>query len=104
MTKNDAGAKERWWRFFPEITEAHEQQKIQQQELAALETESGDKSRPKRQSLVDKYKNYPLALSMIQGESIRNEILIRDGWKQGDYIKSNHGWIKTLFVITVRTA
>lgn len=102
MTKKqkakESGTKKRW-RFFPVFEEAEAEQQERQQELDALER---DDALPPRQSLLDRYKDYPLAQSMLAGESTRNQTLIRDGRKQGDYVKSNDGWIKTLFVIEVR--
>ena len=51
--------------------------------------------------VMNKYKDYPLVQSMLQCEPIRNQILRKDGHKQIDYVKSNDGWVKTLFVIEV---
>jgi len=82
----------RWHRFFPVLSDADEQR-----ESEALELHDA----PTKQSLLEKYKDYPLAQSMLAGESTRNQILIRDGRKQGEYAKSNDGWLKTLFVIEV---
>lgn len=91
--------KTRWQRFFPEIVQAKEEEQIQQQELNALQLKNKDAP---RSSLLDHYKDHPLAQSMLARESTRNQTLIRDGRKQGDSVMSNHGWIKTLFVLEVR--
>lgn len=51
--------------------------------------------------VMKKYEDYPLVRSMLSGESIRNQTLLKDGHKQIDYVKSNDGWVKTLLVVEV---
>lgn len=92
----EGNAKRRWMRFFPVFADVEEELQDEQQEMDAL-----DKNEATKQSILDKYNDYPLAQSMLASEPIRNETLIRDGRKQGDYVKSNDGWLNTLLVLEV---
>jgi hypothetical protein len=96
QTEKEVG---RRWHFFPALADAEDAREFQEQMENALED-----VQPKRQSLLDEYKDYPLLHSMLSGESTRNQMLIKDGRKQGDYVKSNGGWIKTLLVIEVSSS
>lgn len=95
--KKTGGVRKIWRHLFPERAQAEEEEQNQRRELEALE---GAAAVPLTHSIGERYKDYPLARSMLEGESTRNQILVRDGRKQ-DYTKSNDGWIKTLFVVEV---
>lgn len=100
MPKKRSKTRETPWRrrLFPALADVESEQQVQQQELDALELYNI----PPSQSVLDHYKDYPLARSMLQGAATRNQTLEADGRKQGDYVQSNDGWIKTLLVIEGR--
>jgi hypothetical protein len=52
--------------------------------------------------VMEKYQDYPLVLSMLSAESIRDQTLRKDGHKQIDCVKSNDGWVRTTFVVEGR--
>ena len=59
----------------------------------------------KYKSEVDRwelYKEFPLLQSLLEFESLRTSRLQIEGRKQIESIKSNEGWIKTLFVLNGR--